>query len=289
MCSRLLGILMCVIFTGLSYVSAGSSFQDSLHELESGNDCRIGVAVLDTGDGRRWGYHANERFAMASTFKALLAGVVLARVDAGQEDLERIVSYDESDLLSYAPVTSQNLKDGAGGMTVSDLCQAAVVWSDNTAANLLLTSIGGPEGFTESLRESGDPTTRLDRMEPDLNTNEPGDDRDTTTPVAMVDSLERFLVGGILSEDSQDLLAQWMINCETGHQKLRAGLDDSWKVGDKTGSGARGASNDVAIAWPPGRAPILIAVFLSGPGIERDEQNAIIAQVGQIITAELAE
>ncbi|MET3871090.1 class A beta-lactamase [Puniceicoccus vermicola] len=280
---------MCVIFTGLSYVSAGSRFQDSLHELESVNDCRIGVAVLDAGDGRRWGYHANERFAMASTFKALLAGVVLARVDAGQEDLERIVSYDESDLLSYAPVTSQNLKDGAGGMTVSDLCQAAVVWSDNTAANLLLISIGGPEGFTESLRESGDPTTRLDRMEPDLNTNEPGDDRDTTTPVAMVDSLERFLVGAILSEDSQDLLAQWMINCETGRQKLRAGLDDSWKVGDKTGSGARGASNDVAIAWPPGRDSILIAVFLSGPGIERDEQNAIIAQVGQIITAELAE
>ncbi|MGE9290980.1 MAG: class A beta-lactamase [Puniceicoccales bacterium] len=266
-----------------------ADYQQLLRELELGNDCRLGIAVLDTGDGERLNFNADERFAMASTFKVLLAGAVLARVDAGEENLNRVVSYEEEDLLSYAPVTRRQLHEEVGELSVAELCEAAVVWSDNTAANLLLTSMGGPAGLTQFLRESGDETTRLDRMEPDLNANEPGDVRDTTTPAAMVGALEKFLLDGVLTDRSQELLVQWMIDCETGDQKLRAGLDESWRVGDKTGAGGRGASNDVAIVWPPGRDPILIAVFLSAPASDRLEQNSIIAQVGKIISDAFAE
>ncbi len=285
MIKRLLTFLFLLPLACLSSRAADDKrFEEALIQLEEKSAGRLGVAVLDTETGHILAHRGDEHFAMASTFKAPLAAAVLARVDAGQENLSRMISYGSSDLLSYAPVTGKHIAEGE--MSVADLCQAAVELSDNTAANLLLVSIGGPAGLTKYLRSIGDEKTRLDRNEPTLNTNLPDDQRDTTTPVAMAQTLAKLLTGDALSPQSRQHLTDWMIACQTGATKLRAGLDPAWKVGDKTGSGENGASNDIAIVWPEGRNPIVIAAYSSGSQASTAEKDAVIAEVGKIISAE---
>lgn len=259
------------------------SFNDAIADLESAEGGRLGVAVLDTATGERFGYRADERFAMTSTFKWVLVAAVLSRVDAGEESLERQIGYDESDILSYAPIAKQHLADGE--MTVAELSDAAIRYSDNTAANLLLETMGGPDGLTRYMRSVGDDISRLDRFEPELNTNLPDDPRDTTTPAAMVDIMRTVLVGDALSASSKHHLHDWLIRNTTGDSKLRAGLDPAWTVGDKTGAGDRGASNDVAIVWRAGEAPLLIAVYYSDSAISAEARSAVHAEVGELINA----
>jgi beta-lactamase class A len=232
---------------------------------------RVGLMALDTDSGETLEHRAEERFAMCSTFKWVLAAAVLERVDHGELRLEHSLHFDEDDLLDYAPVAREHVAKGS--LTIDQLCAAAVSISDNTAANLLLEQIDGPSGLTAFLRRHGDPVTRLDRNEPSLNTNLPGDPRDTTTPRAMVGTMNTLLVGDILSSESRERLQQWLKDSATGLARLRAGLPRDWVAGDKTGTGVNGAANDVAIAWPPGRAPILIASYLSDSDASPDALN----------------
>ncbi len=241
------------------------------------------MAVLDTGSGRRLDHRGGERFPLCITFKVLLAGAVLARVDAGQEALDRRLSYSQADLLEYAPVTTAHVAEG--GLKVRDLCAAAVEVSDNTAANLLLRTLGGPKAIIAFARTLGDPVTRLDRTEPTLNTALPGDPRDTTTPTAMVDTLRALLLGPTLTTASRQRLEGWMATCTTGRNRLRAGLPADWAAGDKTGSGERGTVNDVAILRPLHRAPILVAVYYTGSTTPMEDRNAVLAEVGRIVVA----
>lgn len=243
---------------------------------------KIGIAALDTGSGTTLRYRDEERFPMCSTFKMVLAGAVLARVDAGKEKLDRTIAYGKDALLEHAPTTSAHLQEGA--MSVEALCEAAVVVSDNTAANLLLDTLGGPEGLTAFFRSLGDSVSRLDRNEPTLNTAIAGDPRDTTTPGAMVNTMKRLLTGDALSPPSRDKLLAWMIACDTGKDRLRAGLPREWRAGDKTGTGMNGATNDVAITWPPGRPPLLLAVYALGSEAPRDQLNAAHAEVAAAVS-----
>jgi beta-lactamase class A len=223
---------------------------------------RVGVAAWNTGSGAWVTRRADERFAMCSTFKLMLTATVLGLVDDGSLGAARKIPYSRSDLLAHSPVTSAHV--GEGALSVSDLCAAAMEESDNGAANLLLRVVGGPAGLTRHLRRLGDPTTHLDRTELALNTNLPGDVRDTTTPAAYVRTMRTVLLGDGLTAGSRRRLEAWMVDCKTGLDRLRAGLPRDWRAGDKTGTGANGAVNDVAILRPRGRPPILIAVFLSG-------------------------
>ncbi len=260
----------------------GHAPADSLAAVEARLGGRVGVSALDTGSGRRLEHRAGERFAMCSTFKWLLATQVLSRVDAGAEQLDREVRYGETDLLDYAPITRQHVS--AGHMSVSALCAAAIEYSDNTAANLLLATVGGPAGLTQFLRSIGDAITRLDRTEPGLNSALTGDPRDTTTPAAMVHDLERVLLGStVLAESSRTQLRDWMLASTTGKALLRAGLPAAWRVGDKTGSGGNGATNDVAIILPPGRPPILVAAYLMGSKATAGDRAGALAEVGTIV------
>lgn len=247
---------------------------------------RIGVHALDTGSGRTVGYRADERFAMCSTFKMLLAAAVLARVDAGALTLDTPVRFGKRDLLPHAPATGRRVK--AGVMSVRELCAAAVELSDNPAANLLLDRVGGPAGLTRFLRELGDPVTRLDRTEPTLNTNLPDDPRDTTTPGAMVSTVHTLLASKRLSAASLEQWIAWLVNARTGLSRLRAGLPAQWKIGDKTGTGHRGAINDVAIAWPPGRPPIVVAAYLSGSSEPQGSLERAHAALARIMLGGLA-
>jgi beta-lactamase class A len=251
-----------------------------LTALERQHGGRLGVAILDTGNGRRIGHRADERFLMCSTFKLLAVAAVLARVDRGAERLGRRVVFGKEAVLAYAPVTSHRV--GAPGMTVAELCQAAITVSDNTAANLLLTSLGGPVAVTAYVRSLGDGVTRLDRIEPELNVASPGDLRDTTTPGAMLADLHTLLLGNVLAVASREQLVTWLRATSTGTEQLRAGLPAGWRVGDKTGSGAQRETNDIAIIWPPRRQPLLVTAYYAGSTADADGRHAVLAEVGRI-------
>ena len=262
-----------------------SGMSRSMAALEVRSGGRLGVAVLDTQTGATFGHRADERFAMCSTFKALVAGLILARVDQGKERLDRRVTYGREVLVSHSPVTEQHVGDG---MTIGALCEATVTLSDNAAANLLLDTFGGPPAVTAFVRTLGDKVTRLDRREPELNVVAPGDQRDTTSPRAMLGALRALTLGSALSPASRRQLVAWLVANQTGDKRLRAGLPAGWKVGDKTGSwgdGKVGTTNDIAVIWPPGRAPLLITAYLNRATVDDDQRNAVIAEVARIVVA----
>lgn len=230
-----------------------------LRALEDGYPGRIGVHALHTGTGAVVAYRADERFAIASTFKVLAAAAILRRAREREPGLlDVLIRYGRDDLVAHSPRTEMHLETG---MTVRELCDATITYSDNAAANLLMRRIGGPSGITEFARSLGDPHTRLDRWETDLNTNIPGDRRDTTTPASMTANLRKLVLGKALHPLDRGQLTRWLLENTTGDKRIRAGLPEEWRVGDKTGSPAYGGVNDVAVAWPPKRAPLVISVY----------------------------
>jgi len=270
-----------LLLLAASTPGATSDFANRILSIEQRTGGRIGVAALDTASGKRLDYRSEERFPMCSTFKFLAAAAVLKRVDEKQDQLDRFVRYDAKDILEHAPVTKAHLKDG--GMTLGALCAAAVEQSDNTAGNLLLDTIGGPGGLTSFAHSIGDEMTRLDRKEPDLNSATPGDERDTTTPAAICAHMQRLLLGNMLSESSRRQLEDWLQQNETGALMIRACVPKTWTVGDKTGRCGNGATNDVAIIRPPGRAPIIVAIYSIGSPASADDQAAIVAEATRVV------
>lgn len=270
-----------LLATGRARARLPADAGDALRALDARHGGRLGVAALDTGTGRTLAHRGDERFAMCSTFKLLLAAQVLAAVDTGRERLDRRLTWTTDELISWSPVLEKH--DGAAGLPVQALCEATMTISDNTAANLLLSEHGGPAGLTAWLRGIGDPMTRLDRNEPALNEATPGDPRDTTTPAAMVATLQKVLLGDVLSDASRTRLTDWAIGNRTGDKRLRAGLP-GWRVGDKTGTNNVGNSNDIGILWPPGdRAPVLVAAYYAESKGTPAERDAVLADVGRIV------
>ncbi|MGI4757634.1 MAG: class A beta-lactamase [Janthinobacterium lividum] len=255
------------------------SLAASMATMEMTNGGRIGVAVLDTSTGERAGYRADDRFPFCSTFKFLLASAVLQRVDQGSEQLNRQIPVPSKPLLGNSPLTEPH---ASGTMDVRSLCQAALTRSDNTAANLLLETLGGPEGLTSFARSIGDSVTRLDRWETSLNESLPGDLRDTTSPTAMANNLNRILLGSVLQAGSRDLLTGWMELNATGLERLRKDLPLGWRAADKTGSNGDHTSNDIAVLWPVSRSPIILTAYITlcpGPESKRAEMLATIGRL----------
>ena len=263
-----------------------SQFAGDLDKIEVESAGRLGVAVLDTLSGERTGRRVDERFPMCSTFKLLATAAILARVDAQRERLDRRINFAASEVVVNSPVTKD--RHGGTGMSLAELCEAAMTVSDNTAGNLLLASLGGPAGLTAYARSLGDTVTRLDRIEPELNEAVPGDPRDTTTPGAMLANLRTLALGNALSAKSRDQLVQWLVGNKTGDTRLRAGFPAGWRVGDKTGAGEHGTTNDVGLIWPPHRAPVIVAVYLTGTSATGERRNATLAAVGRAVTSALS-
>lgn len=252
--------------------SVDASSSGSFSALESKYGARLGVFVLDTGSGRSVTYRGDTRFAYASTYKALVAGVLLRSATNAQ--LDQIVRYLPSDLQDYAPITSKHVSTG---MSVRALLAAAVQYSDNTAANLLLARLGGPAGLHRALRALGDSTTHVDRNEPALNQTHPADIRDTSTPHALATDLQQFILGHELTPARQQLLATLMKGNTTGGLYIRAGVPRTWQVADKTGSADHGTRNDIAVLYPPSGAPIVIAVLSDRHSPDAPSNDALIA------------
>lgn len=247
-----------------------------ISNIERRRGGRLGVFAIDTGSGRTLAYRADERFLMCSTFKGLLAAQVLARVDAGKENLDRLVHYTEKDLIFTSPVTKANVAQGA--MSVRAMCQAIVEVSDNTAATLLMRDAGGPPALTQFVRGLGDTVTRSDRYEPD--SNQYSGARDTTTPKAITKSVGKILLGNVLSAQSRQQLESWMIDCEPGLDRIRASLPTDWVAADRPGTSVEEETNDYAIVRPPGRAPLLVAAYYDAPYVDMDGREAVMREVG---------
>ncbi|NYJ15040.1 beta-lactamase class A [Rhizobium leguminosarum] len=283
----LIGSALCLPVLGLPANAEDKAGEDDdniqkrLAALEKRTGGRLGVSVLDTDTSISFNYRGSEAFPMCSTFKALAAGFVLARADKGEESLDRRVTYGKDKLVDYSSLSEKHAD--ADGMTITELCEAAVTVSDNTAGNLLLESFGGPAGLTDWLRSIGDGTTRLDRTEPKLNEGRKDDPRDTTTPDAMLDTLGNLTLGSVLTEASADRLIAWLVASTTGGERLRAGLPAEWKVGDKTGTGPNGSLGDIAVIWPPNRGPIVAAVYIAEATAPAKELNPVFAEVGRMI------
>lgn len=259
-----------------------STLPAALAQMEKTNGGRLGAAVLDTATGERSGYRERERFPMCSTFKFLLASAVLHRVDRHDEALDRATAIPPRPLLSHSPVSEAH---AGATMTIGALCDAVLTDSDNTAANVLLDTVGGPQGITRFCRSIGDVETRLDRIELALNESLAGDPRDTTTPAAMAGDLHTLLLGKSLSQASRTQLTASMEGCRTGLDRLRARLPPGWRAADRTGSNGVHTSNDIAVLWPPGKPPVIVAAYITQcPGPEA-KRLAMLAQIGSLVAA----
>ena len=247
--------------------------------LEAAAGGRLGLAILDDSDGHLVGHRLDERFPMCSTFKWLAGAAILSRVDQGRLSLDKRLRFGPEDLVTWSPVTER--RTGGDGMSLAELCEAAITVSDNTAGNLILDTLGGPGAVTDFARSLGDTVTRLDRREPDLNEARPGDPRDTTSPRAMTTLLRNAVLGETLAPSSRDRLRTWLEATSTNGKRLRADLPPGWRMGSKTGTGARGTTNDVGIFWPPGRAPVIASVYLTDSQADEQARNGAIAAVAR--------
>jgi beta-lactamase class A len=268
---------------GTSWATQGDatvSTQAQFAKLEQALTGRLGVFALNTANGNQLSYHADEYFPMCSTFKVILAAAILKRSTQIDGLMQQRIKYQQSDLVTYSPITKQHLEDG---MTVSALCAAAIQYSDNTASNLLMTILGGPGAVTTFARSIGDRQFRLDRWETALNSSIPGDRRDTSTPNAMGLSLQRLAFGDALEPHLQLQLRVWLQGNTTGATRIRAGVPADWEVGDKTGTGDYGTANDIGLLWPPRRAPLVVAIYTTQGEKDAKARNDIIASAGRIV------
>jgi beta-lactamase class A len=251
-------------------------------EAEAGG--RLGVAMIDTHDGHRFAWRGGARFPMCSTFKFLLAAAILKRADAGRLRLDRALPVSKADYVPHSPTVEKHF---GGTLTIAALCEATITLSDNAAANLLLPLVGGPAGFTAFLRALGDPVTRLDRIEPFMSEAKPGDLRDTTTPAAMLHSLNAVVLGNTLKPSSRTQLGQWLIDNKTGGARIRAGVPAGWRVGDKTGTSGNGVVGDVAIIWPPERKPLLLTTYFDGGQADDAARQKALADAARAVTGSI--
>lgn len=270
------------LLLGSTALYAGtSSVQQKLEALEKSTGGRLGVALINTADDSQIVYRADERFAMCSTSKVMAAAAVLKQSESDKTLLNQRVEIKKSDLINYNPIAEKHVN---GTMTLAELSAAALQYSDNTAMNKLIAHLGGPEKVTAFARSLGDETFRLDRTEPTLNTAIPGDPRDTTTPLAMAQTLRNLTLGKALAETQRAQLVTWLKGNTTGSASIQAGLPTSWVVGDKTGSGDYGTTNDIAVIWPEDHAPLILVTYFTQPDQKAESRRDVLAAAAKIVT-----
>lgn len=265
--------------------NASSPVNEKFKQLETSLEGRIGLYAINTANKQTIQYRALERFPIQSTFKVMAVSAILKKSEADNSLLKQKVTYTKQDLVFWSPITEKHVGDG---MTIFDLCAAAMMYSDNTATNLIVKKLGGPEAVTAFARSIGDNTFRIDGWEPDLNSN-PNDLRDTSTPKAMEKSLQKLTLGNVLTSSKRNQLVTWMKGNTTGDTRIRAGVPKGWIVADKTGAGNDyGISNDIGIIWPPNCAPIVIAIYSGHDKKDTTRRDDILVSSTQLVINEFA-
>ncbi|MDR2996286.1 class A beta-lactamase BlaIII [Bacillus cereus] len=250
----------------------------SFAKLEKEYDAKLGIYALDTGTNQTIAYHSDDRFAFASTSKSLAVGALLRKNSL--EVLDQRITYTNEDLSNYNPITEKHVDTG---MTLKELADASVRYSDSTAHNLILKQLGGPSEFEKILREMGDTVTTSERFEPELNEVHPGETHDTSTPEAIAKTLQSFTLGTALPTEKRELLVDWMKRNTTGDKLIRAGVPKGWEVADKTGAGSYGTRNDIAIIWPPNKKPIVLAILSNHDKEDAKYDDKLIADATKVV------
>ena len=281
--AMILAVVAPLLFTSALWAKTSPDaavIQQKLLKLEKTSGGRLGVALIDTTSGTRVAYRGDERFPLCSTSKVMAASAILKKSETQKDLLNKQIVIRKSDLVNYNPITEKHLETG---MTLSALSAAALQYSDNTAMNKLIAELGGPDKVTAFARSIGDSTFRLDRKEPELNTAIPGDKRDTTTPHAMAESLQKLMLGNALHKPQRAQLVSWMKGNTTGEASIKAGLPSSWIVGDKTGSGDFGTTNDIAVIWPENHAPLVLVTFYTQTRQDAKSRKDVLAAATRIV------
>ena len=247
-------------------------------KLEKEYNAKLGIYALDTSTNQTVAYHADDRFAFASTSKSLAVGALLRQNSI--EALDERITYTREDLSNYNPITEKHVDTG---MTLKALADASVRYSDSTAHNLILKKLGGPSAFEKILREIGDTVTNSERFEPELNEVNPGETHDTSTPEAIAKTLQSFTLGTALPKEKRELLVDWMKRNTTGDKLIRAGVPKGWEVADKTGAGSYGTRNDIAIIWPPNKKPIVLAILSNHDKEDAEYDDKLIADTTKVV------
>ncbi|TBX54806.1 class A beta-lactamase [Bacillus mycoides] len=250
----------------------------SFAKLEKEYDAKLGIYALDTSTNQTVAYHSDDRFAFASTSKSLAVGALLRKNSL--EALDQRITYTHEDLSNYNPITEKHVDTG---MTLKELADASVRYSDSTAHNLILKQLGGPSEFEKILREMGDTVTTSERFEPELNEVHPGETHDTSTPEAIAKTLQSFTLGTALPIEKRELLVDWMKRNTTGDKLIRAGVPKGWEVADKTGAGSYGTRNDIAIIWPPNKKPIVLAILSNHDKEDAKYDDKLIADATKVV------
>jgi beta-lactamase class A len=275
-------VLLAIASLPFPIAAEPKSGDPSFAAIERDLHGELGIVAIDSASGRTIGHRQNQRFPFCSTFKTLLAAAVLARAEREPGLLDKRLSLPEDRFVSYSPITG---KHAGGAMSVAELCAAALQYSDNTAGNALLSEVGGPAELTRFVRTLDDQHFRLDRWETELNSAIPDDKRDTTTPLAMAHTLQKLLLQDGLPGSAQGQLRDWMLGNTTGDQRIRAAVPAGWKVADKTGSGDYGCANDIAVIYPLGRAPVVLAIYTRQFVKDADSRNDLIVQAAKLALA----
>lgn len=266
--------------------SKKSNVIQKIQELEVSSGGRIGVSAINTGNNQRIQYRAEERFPFCSTGKVLVVSTILKKSMSDKQLLKSKIFYKQKDLMTYSPITKNNLSKG---MTVAGLCDATIRYSDNVACNLLIKKLGGLNEVNQFAQSVGDKAFRLDRLEPELNSAIPGDLRDTTTPLAMSEDLQKIIFGKTLMAPERELLLQWLRYNTTGDKRIRAGVPSGWSVSDKTGTGYYGTTNDIGVIWPPKCPPIIVAIYYTQNKKNDLPRDDVIAKVTRILVNSFSE
>ncbi len=264
--------------TALDHKTAAA--RGRLAALETASGGRLGVYALNTADGSIISHRGDERFPLCSTFKLVASAAILARHMREPGLLSQRIKYTPVEVVTYSPITEKHIADG---MTVAELCAAAIQYSDNTAGNMLIKILGGPPAVTAFARSIGDQSLRLDRWETELNSAIPGDARDTTTPAAMAATVQKLVLGNTLAPPQREQLQVWLRGNTTGATRIRAGVPAGWIVGDKTGGGDYGANNDVAVLWPPGKPPVVLALYMTQREKDAKPKNEVLAEATRVV------
>ena len=276
-------VLMWNLYAETSSVEGSDqTVREKLSALEASSGGRLGAVMLEAGGDTVAVYRGAERFPMCSTFKMMLVAAILKQSTVEPDLMERHITFTKDDLVSWSPVTEKHVADG---MRVTDLCAAAITQSDNTAANLMLKLLNGPQGLTSFARSIGDRSFRLDRWETSLNEALPEDERDTTTPEAMARSLRAIAFDDVLPAPQRNTLLGWLKGNTTGEASIRAGIPADWIAGDKTGSGGFGTTNDIAVLWPVEGQPLILAVYFTQKAQDAPSRKDVIAAATRLIVA----
>ena len=284
--SKVLLGTIAISFIAVS-LSAPENIQGKLSELEAVSGGRLGISAINTANNMRIQYRAEERFPMNCTSKVIGVSAILKESINNPSLLQQKVTYTKQDveLAGWSPITQQHITEG---MTIDQLCGAAIMQSDNTAMNILMDKLGGLNAANRFLRSLGDNTSHFDRLWPAEASSIPGDLRDTSTPAAMEKTFQQLVLGDTLASFQREQLQFWLKNSATGGSRIRAGTPQSWVVGDKTGTGSYGTTNDIAIIWPPNCQPIIIAIYFTQNKKDASLREDVVASATKMMMSEFA-